>query len=315
MLIIDYWWLSYTQSKEFNRCSFNTHTKDYLCMVDNAISDTSKKLPAMVAPSQSFFALRANVGNNRKIVLGVIGAVLFFGTWEIAHYMMDETQQKFLPSVEQVLSALWVLFTEKAYIHDVLKSTYRVFVSFFVASAIALPLAILMGCFANIKALMNPVLSAARYLPAASFIPLLLVWFGPTDLQKMSLLFLGVVFFLVALMLDSTESVETSLVEASLTMGASRRQVVLGVVLPAAAPSIVDAMRAMIAVSWTYLVIAEIVSAQDGIGAVMMRAGRFLKVDIIMAGILTIGILGVLTDLLFRFSSHLIFPWNRPRKA
>ncbi len=172
-----------------------------------------------------------------------------------------------------------------------------------------------MGCFANIKALMNPVLSAARYLPAASFIPLLLVWFGPTDLQKMSLLFLGVVFFLVALMLDSTESVETSLVEASLTMGASRRQVVLGVVLPAAAPSIVDAMRAMIAVSWTYLVIAEIVAAQDGIGAVMMRAGRFLKVDIIMAGILTIGILGVLTDLLFRFSSHLIFPWNRPRKA
>ena len=72
-------------------------------------------------------------------------------------------------------------------------------------------------------------------------------------------------------------------------------------------------MRQMLAVSWTYLVIAEIVAAQDGIGAVMMRAGRFLKVDIIMAGILSIGILGVLTDLLFRMSAHYLFPWNRKR--
>jgi NitT/TauT family transport system permease protein len=87
----------------------------------------------------------------------------------------------------------------------------------------------------------------------------------------------------------------------------------MGVVVRAASPAIVDSMRNMIAVSWTYLVIAEIVAAQDGIGAVMMRAGRFLKVDIIMAGILTIGILGVLTDIAFRLLSYYLFPWNRKR--
>jgi NitT/TauT family transport system permease protein len=157
------------------------------------------------------------------------------------------------------------------------------------------------------------VFSGARYLPAASFIPLLLVWFGPTDTQKLALLFLGVIFFLVALILDNTEAVEKSLVEAALTMGASRSQIVMGVVVRAASPAIVDSMRNMIAVSWTYLVIAEIVAAQDGIGAVMMRAGRFLKVDIIMAGILTIGILGVLTDIAFRLLSYYLFPWNRKR--
>jgi len=282
-------------------------------MSDEDTSYNHKNAPIAFQPKLGFFELRATVSQNRKMVLGIIGAIIFFGMWEIAHYMMDETQQKFLPSVEQVLSSLWVLFVEKAYIYDVLKSCYRVFVSFFVAAAIAIPIAVLMGCFANIKSMVNPTVSAARYLPAASFIPLLLVWFGPTDLQKMSLLFLGVVFFLIALILDATESVETSLVEASLTMGASRTRVVLGVVLPAAAPGIIDAMRAMIAVSWTYLVIAEIVAAQDGIGAVMMRAGRFLNVDIIMAGILTIGILGVLTDLLFRLSAYLMFPWDRAR--
>jgi NitT/TauT family transport system permease protein len=131
----------------------------------------------------------------------------------------------------------------------------------------------------------------------------------------MGLLFLGVVFFLVAMVLDNTEAVENALIEAALTMGASRTRVVLGVVVPAAAPAIIDSMRTMIAVGWTYLVIAEIVGAQAGIGAVMMRAGRFLNVDIIMAGILMIGILGVLTDILFRLLQRVLFPWNVERRA
>src|SRR4029079_18104362 len=104
-------------------------------------------------------------------------------------------------------------------------------------------------------------------------------------------------------------------VEAALTMGATRRETLLGVIVPSALPAIFDSMRNMIAVGWTYLVIAEIVGAQDGIGAVMMRAGRFLNVDTIMAGIVTIGILGVVTDLIFRGISMLLFPWNAERRS
>ena len=89
----------------------------------------------------------------------------------------------------------------------------------------------------------------------------------------------------------------------------------LEVVVPAAFPAIIDSMRTMIAVGWTYLVIAEIVGAEDGIGAVMMRAGRFLHVDTIMAGIFMIGILGVMTDLMFRGLQRLLFPWNVKRRA
>ena len=127
---------------------------------------------------------------------------------------------------------------------------------------------------------------------------------------------LGAAFrlFLVAMVLDNTAAVQREFIEAALTMGASRKRIVLEVVVPAAAPAIVDSMRTMIAVGWTYLVIAEIVGAQDGIGAVMMRAGRFLHVDIIMAGILMIGILGVLTDIMFRVGARLLFPWNVARR-
>jgi len=270
---------------------------------------------ADVVHRQRFFELRATPSGPRIAVLGLIGAVGFFVIWELGHHLTPEASQRFLPSPWEVLTTLWQLLAEKNFLSDVGVSCMRIFVSFFAACAIAVPLGVAMGCFPNLRALVNPTVSGARYLPAASFIPLLLVWFGPTDIQKMSLLFLGVIFFLIALVLDNTEAVQKELVEAALTMGASRRRVVLGVVVPAAAPAIVDSMRNMIAVGWTYLVIAEIVAAQDGIGAVMMRAGRFLKVDIIMAGILTIGVLGVLTDILFRLASHFLFPWNRERRS
>ena len=261
------------------------------------------------------FELRATLSGRAMTVLGLAGACGFFVLWELGHYLTPDESKRFLPSPQHVLGALWTLLAEKEFIFDIAKSCYRIFVSFFAACVVAVPLGIIMGCFTKLRALLNPTISAFRYLPAASFIPLLLVWFGPTDTQKMALLVLGVIFFLVALILDNTRAVQQELIEAALTMGASRRRVVMDVVVPAVAPSVVDSMRNMIAVGWTYLVIAEIVAASDGIGAVMMRAGRFLKVDVIMAGILTIGILGVLTDLLFRLASRYAFPWNREQRG
>ena len=217
---------------------------------------------------------------------------MFLGLWEFGHYQLSEEGSKFLPSVEEVFNALVDLFREENFLDDVLASLQRIFLSFFAAVAVAVPLGVLMGCFHNLRSLLNPTLAAWRYLPAPSFVPLFLVWFGPTDTAKLALLFVGVVFFLIALILDNVEAVPREYVEAALTMGASRWGVVMNIVVPAAAPAIFDSMRNMIAVGWTYLVIAEIVAAQDGIGSMMMRAGRTLSVDQIMAGILTIGVLG-----------------------
>ena len=276
---------------------------------------TDDVLEPLVQEDSGFFALRAAPSGPRVVILGAVGAAAFFALWELAHYLTPVSGQRFLPAVEEVVGKLIFLFVEKNFIRDVAISCMRIFGSFFAACAIAAPVGIAMGCFKHVRALVNPTVSGWRYLPAASFIPLLLVWFGPTDLAKMALLFIGVIFFLIAMILDNTEAVQTELIEAALTMGAKRTRVVLGVVVPAAAPAILDSMRTMIAVGWTYLVIAEIVGAQAGIGAVMMRAGRFLHVDIILAGILMIGILGVLTDIMFRVAAHLMFPWNVERRG
>jgi len=254
------------------------------------------------------------VTRGQTILYGFLGVVGLFLIWELAHLLTPVHQQKFVPSATQVTGKVIYLFTEKEFFGDVIKSVYRIYLSFFVACLVAVPIGVLMGSFIKMKALINPTVGGLRYLPAASFVPLLLVYFGPTDFAKMALLFLGCVFFLIALILDNIEAVPRALIESAQTMGAGRFHIVFKVTFRSAAPQILDSMRNMIAVSWTYLVIAEIVAATDGIGAVMMRGARFLHVDVIMGGILTIGILGVLTDITFRIAAHFLFPHTQARR-
>jgi len=272
------------------------------------------KAPLYVPPRARFLEVRGSVSRNESLVLGLLGVIAFFGIWEISHYLTPESRQKFLPGVEQVVGKVIGLIAEKNFMGDIGKSVYRIYASFAVACLVAVPLGLFMGCFVKLRALINPTVGGLRYLPAASFVPLLLVYFGPTDFAKLALLFLGCVFFLIALILDNVLSVPKELIESAQTMGANRRHIVFKVAFPAAAPQILDSMRNMIAVSWTYLVIAEIVAATDGIGAVMMRASRFLHVDVIMGGILTIGVLGVLTDISFRIIARFAFPHEYARR-
>ncbi|MEO0376448.1 MAG: ABC transporter permease subunit, partial [Cyanobacteria bacterium P01_A01_bin.17] len=180
--------------------------------------------------------------------------------------------------------------------------------------AIALPLGLLMGTFPIVEAFFNPLVSPFRYLPAPSFIPLLLMWLGTGDEQKIALLVLGVVWFLITLIMDNTQAVRMELVETAKTLGAGKRSILGTVIFRAAFPNIVDTFRQMLAVSWTYLVIAEIVAATNGIGAVMMRAKRFVHVDEIMAGILVIGVLGLLFDTALRLLHWQLFPYLHQAK-
>ncbi len=243
-----------------------------------------------------------------SVTLGVAVWVIFFALWELAA-ARGWVNTLFMPPPHRVLSTLYIMLTERGFLTDIGISIYRILVSFALACAVAIPLGILMGSFKTVDAFVNPFVSAWRYLPAPAFIPLLLMWFGAGEGSKLALLFIGVIFFLITLIMDHTRAVRAELVETAMTLGANRWQILSTIVLPAVAPKIVISMRQMLAVSWTYLVIAEIVASTTGIGAVMMRGQRFLKVDEIMAGILVIGIVGLMFDFLFRLAHQLLFPY------
>lgn len=254
------------------------------------------------------FEFKSDIPTGWSILLGVSVWVIFFALWEFVTWL-ELTPAILFPAPTRVVQALYVLFAENGFHKDVLISVNRVLISFALASAVAVPLGVLMGTFRTVEAFFSPLVSAWRYLPAPSFIPLLLMWFGAGETEKLALLFIGVIWFLITLIADHTKAISADLINTSVTLGGSRWQVLRTVVAPAALPNIIVAMRQMLAVSWTYLVIAEITAADAGIGAMMMRAKRFLHVDQIMAGILVIGVLGLAFDYLLRLLHRTAFPY------
>jgi NitT/TauT family transport system permease protein len=273
--------------------------------------ELAAEAPPEVASTQArarYFEIQTPIRRTTSVLLGAASVAIVFGAWQLADalHLINEV---LLPPPTKVLSSLIDLFASTDYLHDIGTSLYRITASFAAASLVALPLGILMGSFAIVAAALNPLVSAARYLPAPSFIPVLLMLLGATDAEKLALLFIGVVWFLITMIMDVTQSVPRELIDTARTLGAGRRQILSTVIIPASLPGIVTAMRQMLAVSWTYLVIAEIVAADGGIGAMMMRAQRYVHIDLVMAGIVTIGVLGVVSDMLVRAAHRLAFSY------
>jgi NitT/TauT family transport system permease protein len=273
--------------------------------------ELAAEAPPEVASTQArarYFEIQTPIRRTTSVLLGAASVAIVFGAWQLADalHLINEV---LLPPPIKVLSSLIDLFASTDYLHDIGTSLYRITASFAAACLVALPLGILMGSFAVVAAALNPLVSAARYLPAPSFIPVLLMLLGATDAEKLALLFIGVVWFLITMIMDVTQSVPRELIDTARTLGAGRRQILSTVIIPASLPGIVTAMRQMLAVSWTYLVIAEIVAADGGIGAMMMRAQRYVHIDLVMAGIVTIGVLGVVSDMLVRAAHRLAFSY------
>lgn len=266
----------------------------------------NERQAAAVWKKSSWLTIRQPVPRRRALVLGVGVWVLFFVIWWSAVWI-HLASPLLLPSPHQVITALYQLIAQNGFLWDVGISIARITISFGIASLIAIPLGICMGTFGSVEAFFNPFVSAWRYLPAPSFIPILLMWFGTGEGSKLSLLIIGVVFFLITLIMDHARAVRMELLETAMTLGGSRSQILWTLVVPAVMPDVVTAMRQMLAVSWTYLVIAEIMAPTTGIGAMMMRAKRFLDTPNILAGIAVIGLLGLLFDIGFRWLHRALF--------
>jgi NitT/TauT family transport system permease protein len=264
----------------------------------------------MMTARTPWFDFKQTLSPAARMWGGVAGFAAFLVLWQCVG-MYGSMPRSLMPPPSDVALALWRLCTEKQFLSDIGTSLLRILGSFSLAAAIAVPLGLMMGSFARVAAVVGPLTGAFRYLPATAFLPLFLMWLGTGEGQKIALLVVGVVFFLVTLIADNTQTVRTELIETARTLGANRRQILWTVVLRASLPAYVDTLRQMLAVSWTYLVVAEIVASTDGIGAMMMRAKRFLNVDEVMAGIVVIGLLGVLCDAAFRALHRWAFPWLR----
>lgn len=193
--------------------------------------------------------------------------------------------------------------------NDISASLLRIITGFLLSIAVSLPLGILFGTSRKTEAVIEPIVAFVRYVPPSAFIPLIIVWFGVGELGKVALIFLGVAPYLTLLIADTVHSVRQELIEASLTLGATKTDIIFRVILPYSMPQIWDSFRIMFGAAWTFVIIAEIVGSSSGLGHLIIESQRFIRTDNIFAGILVIGVLGVLTDYMFKVSRKVLFPW------
>jgi len=188
-------------------------------------------------------------------------------------------------------------------------SVYRVTVGWLLSAVLAIPLGLLIGTFRPVQAVLEPLTDFIRYMPAVAFIPLVMLWIGIDEGSKITIIFIGTFFQMVLMVAEDVRRVPTTQIEAAQTMGATRGEIIELVLLPAAKPALLDTLRITMGWAWTYLVVAELVAANSGLGYAILKAQRFLQTDKIFSGIIIIGMIGLLTDQLFRWVHRLAFPW------
>lgn len=239
-----------------------------------------------------------NSAASRMMLGGLSFAVLLLG-WEILS-RSGLVSPRFLPAPSMIALALWRMVTTQDLAHHAGISILRVWTAFGIAALMAVPLGILMGTNRLAGAMMEPVVDFIRYLPVPALVPLCIIWFGVGEQTKIFLLWLGTFFQLVLLVADDVRRVPHEYHEIAATLGAPGYRRLLDVSLPAMLPTLVDNMRISLGWCWTYLIIAEIVAAENGLGFVIWLARRYFKTPEVMAGVILIGIIGLATDQLIR---------------
>ena len=255
-----------------------------------------------------FFNPKEPIPPGLYFILSLSSFLFFLVIWSILTYggFVDAL---FLPSPGRVFRAGVDLFLEFSFTTDIFNSAYRVMVGFVVAAIIGVPLGLLMGTFQVAEALTEPLVGFIRYMPASAFIPLFILWLGIGDVEKIAIIFVGSFFQLVLMVAVVAKNVHTDMLETAYTLGAKRFQVIRKVLLPASLPGILDTLRIIVGWAWTYIIVAELVASASGIGYMIISAQRMLRTGSIIFGILTIGMMGLVTDYFFKWLYKKLFPW------
>lgn len=245
----------------------------------------------------------------RDLALSCLGLGTVLAAWELAAGLAL-VDPLFLPAPADVARSAWASLRDGALLADAGTSIWRVFGGFLLGALIAVPLGVVIASVRSVEALLQPLIEFLRYLPVPAFVPLCIVWFGIGDFGKIVVIFLGTFFQLVVLVADDARAVPRELVEVAYTLRVKPAQALFRVVFPGALPSIWDHLRVCIGWAWSYVVVAEIVAAERGLGFSIMQAQRYLHTADAMTAILVIGLIGLATDRAFRLAARLLFPYR-----
>ena len=252
-------------------------------------------------------------GQGSSIAISAVAVVALLFLWWLVT-ALGLIKPLFLPSPGAVARRFVRVMNEgfggASLLHHTLASLARVFGAFVLAAVLAIPVGIGMGINRVLRGIFDPPIEFYRPLPPLAYLPLTIIWFGIDELQKVVLLFLAMLAPMVLSTRAGVRSVAIEQIHAAYSMGASRAQIILHVILPAALPEIITGMRIGIGVGWTTLVAAEMVAATAGLGFMVLSAAEFLVTEVVILGIVMIGAVAYLFDLFLRWMERLLVPWK-----
>jgi NitT/TauT family transport system permease protein len=249
------------------------------------------------------------VSPGARVALGVAFFVLFVAAWALATFG-GYVSPTFLADPATMLREGWNLLAQHGFIKDIGVTIWRVGGGFLLAAGIGVPLGMAMGAYKPIEAFFEPFISFSRYLPASAFIPLLILWAGTGEAQKLLVIFVGSFFQIVLMVAMVIGSTRRDLVEAAYTLGSSDREIVRRVLLPNGAPQIAEILRLVLGWAWTYVIVAELIGASSGIGHMIMDSQALLNTGQIIFGIIVIGVIGLISDFAFKALNRRLFAWS-----
>lgn len=267
-------------------------------------------MPEASTPKTSRFKVPGE-GSSLAISVATIGTLLL-AWWAVTAAGL--IKPLFLPSP----AAVWQQFHEyltgtandKPLWQHFLASILRVAVAFWAAFLTAVPVGIAMGMSRVARGIFDPPIEFYRPLPPLAYLPLIIIWFGIDETPKVLLIYLACFAPLALAARSGMKSASQEQINAAYSMGATYGQVIRHVILPSALPEILVGMRIAIGFGWTTLVAAEMVAANVGLGQMVLNASNFLRTDIVIMGIVVIGVVAYLFDLFMRWVERRLVPWK-----
>ena len=262
--------------------------------------------PVVSLPAPRGLAARVSARLSRIAV-----PVVLLLIWQtVSVFMLDDTTRVLLPPPTAVAVAAWQLVISGELFRNLYDSLHRELVAFIWALT-AIPVGIAMGWWTRINNQLDPLVEILRPIPPLAWIPLSILWFGVGDTQNEFIIFLGIFFPILLNTISGVKGVEPNLVRAARCLGADEAAILRRVVLRAALPQIVIGVRIGLGVGWMALVAAELVGANSGLGFMINDARTLLRTDIVIVGMIAIGLVGLALDLVIRELSRRALPWSR----
>lgn len=262
-----------------------------------------------VMPGESYGAPGQGKSNGISLVTSIALVLLWTISTELGWI-----KPLFLPSPLDVLARFWEVATQGFANATLLEHTgwsmLRVFSAFALAMATAIPIGIFMGVNRVARGLFDPIIEFYRPLPPLAYLPLVIIWLGIGEVSKVTLIYLAIFAPMALSARAGVKSVAMEQIHAAYSLGASRWQVTRFVIMKSALPEILTGMRIGIGFGWTTLVAAEMVAAQAGLGFMVLNAAEFLVTDVVIMGIIVIGVIAYLFDLLMRYLEKKLVPWK-----